>query len=169
MYATYDTSASYYQKAYSDNGYGGMAYYTSPTCGYPTAGDSTYVETGCTTDYAQSEIKSVVDAWAADKFKVSDLKEDATGYSARLISHDDLVNNLGYENRQDTTRPSTNGTTSDWVYNSNYSYWTMSSIGDFASYIWNVRSNGYLFDKATVYSYNYVVVRPVATIKKTVI
>ena len=96
MYVT-DTSASYYQKADDRNGYGEMAYYSSETCGFTSAsGDKIRVETGCTTDYAKSEVKYVVDAWAADKFQSSDLKKDATGYSARLITIDELTNNKGY-------------------------------------------------------------------------
>ena len=34
MYVTSDISAAYYQKTYNMNGYGGMAYYSSETCGY---------------------------------------------------------------------------------------------------------------------------------------
>ena len=57
MYATYNTSASYYQTAENQNGYGGMVYYSSSTCGYPTAGSGVGVSTGCTNDYKTSDIK----------------------------------------------------------------------------------------------------------------
>ena len=166
MYVTSNTSANYYQTAYNNNGYGGMAYYTSTTCGYPTAGDSTFVSTGCTTDYAQSEVKYAVDAWAADKFQTSDLKEDETGYSARLITYDELIGNLGYGQAEDGyIRPSVNDDTPLWVYNSNYWYWTMSPYGDSASHVWNVYSGGSV-------SCDYVdgdngVVRPVVTFLKS--
>ena len=52
------------ETAYDQNGYGGMAYYTSETCGFP---NGSYTYAGCITDYSQSEIKYVVDAWASDK------------------------------------------------------------------------------------------------------
>ena len=50
--------------ATNQNGYGGMTYYSSETCGYV---NSSWVYDGCTTDYAQSEVKYAVDAWAKDK------------------------------------------------------------------------------------------------------
>ena len=53
--------------ATNQNGYGGMAYYTSETCGYPNGSSGSSVDIGCTTDYAQSEVKYAVDAWAKDK------------------------------------------------------------------------------------------------------
>ena len=167
MYATYDTSASYYQAAYNQNGYGGMAYYTSTTCGYSTAGNSTRVDTGCTTDYAQSEVKYVVDAWAADKFEASDLKEDETGYSVRLITYDELIRNLGYGQSEDGyIRPSMNDDTPDWVYNSSYWYWTMSAYGDHASSVWNVAYGGLLDHIYGVFC-SIGAVRPVVTLLKS--
>ena len=53
--------------ATNQNGYGGMAYYTSETCGYLNGSSGSCVTTGCTIDYAQSEVKYAVDAWAKDK------------------------------------------------------------------------------------------------------
>ena len=164
MYSTYNISASYYQTAYNQNGYGGMAYYTSPTCGYPTAGNSTYVETGCTTDYAQSEVKYVIDSWTADKFKASDLKEENLGYKSRLLTLDELQSNLGYDISLSTV-PSQNGDTPDWVYNSNYDYWTMSQYEDSTSRVWDVISNGNVYTANFCCSYD--VVRPVVTLLKS--
>ncbi len=149
------------------NGYGGMAYYSSSTCGYN--GSTNWISDGCTTDYAKSEVKYVVDAWVLDKLKISDLKEDKTGYSARLLSHDDLIINLGYIDSLDTgkTNPSSNGETPSWVYNSNYWYWTMSQYGDSASCVWHVLGNGHV----GFYGVHYYegTVRPVITIKKSAI
>ena len=45
--------------AYDGNGYGGVAYYSSETCGWI---NNSYVGTGCTCDYASSDIKYIVDA-----------------------------------------------------------------------------------------------------------
>ena len=161
MYVTSDTSDSYYQKAYDNNGYGGMAYYSSSTSGYNGS-------TGRTTDYAKSEVKYVVDAWALDKLKISDLKEDKTGYSARLITFDDLVDNLGYTIVDGHTYYiPTADVTPSWVYNSNYWYWTMSQYEDYTSYVWTVYNNG---DVSTTYVDNYRgSVRPVITLLKSAI
>ena len=119
MYFTFDTSDSYYQTAYDNNGYGGMAYYTSTTCGW---NGSSRVSDGCTTDYDASEIKYVVDAWTTDKLNASDLTEDSLGYKTRLLSFEDLTTNLGYVLDDEATFeiyiPSEN--TPSWVYNSNY-------------------------------------------------
>ena len=173
MYSTYDTGASYYQTANDINGYGGMAYYTSPTCGYPTAGDSNRVTTGCTTDYAQSEAKYVVDAWATDKFKASDLKEDITGYSARLIILDELKTNLGYEFSFNGSAESWHITddTPDWIYNTNYDYWTMSPNEDSTLnmlYV-NLTILNFYYDVYYVSSghINGSVIRPVVTLYKS--
>ena len=149
---------------WNNYGYGGMVYYSSETCGYV---NSSWVETGCTTDYAQSEVKYVVDAWAADKFQASDLKEDSLGYKARLLTIDELTTNLGYEKTNSSTLyPSTNGdTTPSWVYNSNYYYWTMSQYEDSTLRMWSVNNIGdvytnYVFDISGV-------VRPVVTLLKS--
>ena len=158
--------------AYNKNGYGAMTYYSSETCGYPNGSSGTSVTTGCTTDYAQSEVKYAVDAWAKDKFASSDLSVDATGYSTRLITYDELINNLGYNNA--TWNASywivNPDYTPDWVYNSNYLYWTMSQYEDSTSRVWYVYLNGYLgrhpFDS---YVNNYGVVRPVVTLLKSAI
>ena len=165
MYSTSNTSSSYYQKARDFNGYGGMVYYSSSTCGY---NGSKRIKDGCTTDYAKSEVKYVVDAWALDKLKASDLKEDKTGYSARLITLDDLVDNLGYTIIDGNTYYApTADVTPSWVYNSNYRYWTMSQYEDFTSIVWNVYGSGRVYGDDVDYDYGSV--RPVITLLKSAI
>ena len=106
----------------SPNGYGG-AYY-----------DNTDPKSS---DYATSEIKKVVDAWKDAKLTESELKEDSLGYKARLLTHDELTTNLGYEKTTTGTVPaSSNGETPSWVYNSGYWYWTMSQCYDSVSIVW---------------------------------
>ena len=146
--------------AYDNNGYGGMAYYSSETCGFV---NNDWVYTGCTTDYAQSEVKYVVDAWKTAKAPAAT--------EARLITFDELKDNLGYElidnGSAQVWLPA--DSTPSWVYNSNYSYWTMSQYNDLASAVWIVISGGNL-TSSSVYStggYNYRVVRPVITISKS--
>ena len=160
MYVTSDTSASYYQQAYNinyngtDTGIGGMAYYSSSTCG--SSGSS-----GCTTDYAQSEIKYVVDAWKTAQ------APNAT--NARLITLDDLTDNLGMELNK--TNPTTyqitvTEDTPTWVMGENYYYWTMTTNTDKTAEVWHVyrRSDAYV----TSFSVQYYTsaVRPVITLSK---
>jgi len=149
------SSNSYYQKAYDNNGYGGMAYYTSVDCGHGQ--DSNHTDTGCTTDYAQSEVKYVVDAWKAAQAPAAS--------EARLIKYDELIDNLGYDHAiWNASYWQVNPEyTPSWVYNSNYWYWTMSQYNDSASIVWSVDSGG---------SFSYInvnsgVVRPVITISKS--
>ena len=116
------------------------------------------VKYGESTDYSTSIVKMIVDAWKDTAVKSGDIAV------AKLISHDDLVNNLGYENRIDSINPSTNGTTPNWVYNSNYSYWTMSQYGDSSS-IWQVTSSEYIYRAG--YYQNNGAVRPVLELNKS--
>ena len=160
MYVTSNTSAPYYQQAYNifyngtDTGIGGMAYYSSSTCG--SSGSS-----GCTTDYAQSEIKYVVDAWKTAQ------APNAT--NARLITLDDLTDNLGMELNK--TNPTTyqitvTEDTPTWVMGENYWYWTMTTDTDNVGQVWDVldRSNAVL-GSYSVQDYGHAV-RPVITLSK---
>ncbi len=63
-----------------------MAYYSSETCGYV---NNSWIKTDCITNYAQSEVKYVVDTWKITKAPVAS--------EARLITYDELIDNLGYE------------------------------------------------------------------------
>ena len=159
MYVTSDTTSSYYQTAYDLYGYGGMSYYSSSTCGY-NGND------GCTTDYAQSEVKYVVDAWSNDKINTLDLIEDNLGYKTRLLTFEDLTNNLGYarEDGADYISLNTENTPS-WVYNWKYRYWTMSQYDYSASIVWYVTTIGNVYYDYV--DYNVDVVRPVITLLKS--
>ena len=104
------------------NGYGGIAFYTSETCGYVNGSN---VMTNSTTDYSQSEIKYVIDAWAQAKFLNNELKT-IDGYSARLIT---------------TTEYNTIPSTYSWQYNSQYWYWTMTP-SNYGFAMLDIESNG---------------------------
>ena len=148
--------------SYDYYNYLNMAYYSKDTC--VTVGDA-----GCTTDYNSSNIKQVVDVWSNSKLKSSDLKDYQTGYSARLITLDDLVDNLGYTiiDGQTYYIPTADVTPS-WVYNSHYWYWTMSQFKTYPSdHVWIVDVSGNMYgdDLNDVYG----TVRPVITIKKSAI
>ena len=118
--------------AYNSNGYGGMAYYSSETCGYV---NNSWVETGCTTDYAQSEVKYAVDAWAsAQAPEASD---------ARLITLEDLKS-LGYSDDSciQSGYCSKSAEAPSWLH-INFWYWT-SSPYDSSSNVWIVDGGGSL-------------------------
>ena len=133
--------------AYNLNGYGGMAYYTSETCGSP---NGSYVDTGCTTDYAQSEVKYAVDAWKT--------AQAPQALEARLITYEELTTDLGCINNDCTN------SSNSWLYNSNYSYLTMSQYNNSSSNVWVVNSLGWL-DSGSVFIAGFV--RPVITISKS--
>ena len=135
--------------AYDQNGYGGMAYYTSETCGFVNGQE---VETGCTTDYAQSEVKYVVDAWKTAKAPLAS--------EARLITYEELVNNLG------CTSDNCNNSLYNWLYNNDYWYWTSSPFPYWEIFIWNVTSGAGLSSNC-VYNNGSYMVRPVIVINKS--
>ena len=141
MYNT-SSSSSHYQQAYDKNGIGGMAYYTSETCGLV---NGSWIYSGCTTSYASSEVKYAVDAWATAKFQNSELKT-VDVYSARLIKFDDLQ----VEKKQFCTGScwEADAVKYDWMYNNAYWYWTMTPWQDgdqpSSSNVWRVYYDGFL-------------------------
>ena len=153
--------------AYNQNGYGGMAYYSSNTCGYDADTDGyPYVSSGCNTDYNTSDIKFVLDAWSRDKVDIKDLNTDLTGYSVRLLAEKDLEN-LGYE--WGNTTPSDTGwlktsNVPDWLYE-DYYYWMMTPINDSLSAVKFIYTDATI-NTADVYAGN-LMVRPVITLNKS--
>ena len=156
MYNCSESDSSCYHTAFDNNGYGGMAYYTSVDCGHGTGSNNT--ETGCKSDYASSEVKYVVDAWKTAKAPMAT--------EARLITFDELKDNLGYEliDNGSVQLWLPTDSTPTWVYNSNYYYWTMSPWNDSASGVWCVRDGGSLGGYSVGIG---SVVRPVITISKS--
>ena len=147
--------------AYNQNGYGGMTYYSSDTCKSGT-------ETGCTSDYDDSDIKFAVDAWANDKLTQSDLATDKFGYKARLLTYEELTTSLGYEPaaKNVSSINLNNENTPSWVYNSSYLYWTMSPYQDEARRVWGINGDGSVGANSVWNDYNGVV-RPVVTFSKS--
>ena len=143
--------------AYDDNGYGSMAYYSGVTCGNGE-------RENCVSDYDQSEIKYVVDAWAAAKFEID------YEYEARLLTLDDITS-LGYELRDSGSSVFYAKTeeTPEWVQNDNYSYWMMSPYEDstFRVYMVGKHSNTLTFSFVD-YGYGGMV-RPVITLSKSIL
>ena len=125
--------------AYNQNGYGGIAYYSNETCGYV---NNTYVRDGCKTEYESSDIKYVVDAWKVAQAPLAS--------EARLITYDELTDNLGYKKFYDTPKimPSSNGETpvfvSDTEQHTLSNYWTMSPFDSRQYVVWFINYDGYL-------------------------
>ena len=97
------------------------------------------VQYGGSTDYSQSTVKQVVDAWKNTAVGTGDTA------AARLITIDDLTNNLGYEFFSNGSVEFWQATesTPTWVYNSNYYYWTMSQYNDSTSDCWLILNSAY--------------------------
>ena len=148
------------ETVYDHPGYGGMAYYTSTTCGY---NGSKWVYDVCKTNYAESEIKYVVDAWAADKFTSTDLKE-VEGYKVRLVQKEELRSQFYPSCGESATSCLKESTTPNWVY-SDYWYWTMTQWNNSSSVVWGVGVDG-LLDYGTVGDYRGAV-RPVINLYKS--
>ena len=144
-----------YQTAKDVNGYGGMQYYSSATC--LMFGDSS----GCTTSYASSDIKYVVDRWAEDQ--APNVRE------ARLIFKEEYENMLIVETYETPTEPGKRYTPMyDWQYSSNYGYWTISAFNDSTSVILYVSAGGSLGTYGVSGSYTQLV-RPVIVLPKSAI
>ena len=133
-----------------------MTYYSSETCGYV---NNTWVSDGCKNDYAQSEIKYVVDAWKT--------AQAPAATEARLITYDELIDNLGYDPTISSAgNPQRNDNVPTWVYNRNYWYWTSSQHSSSPSSVWRVYNIGELNDGDVDRNIDGVV-RPVITISKS--
>ena len=161
LYVTTDTSSPYYRKAYDHNGYGGVAFYSSQTCNQSNS-------SGCTTNYDESEIKYIINTWSSYNLKESDLAEDSSGYSVRILNDIEFINNFNYEFSKvcDTCGMSwmTTENTPIWVYYDFLNYMTMSADGDSNYVIKTICKVGIIPN--SVYSGNDTI-RPVVTIKKS--
>ena len=111
--------------------------------------------------YDGSYVKTTVDAWKAAKAPAT--------LEARLISFEELTENLGIEYQQ--VNPTAQGykyteNTPGWVYNSNYLYWTISPCAELESFVWCVGTGGSL-EKNRVDNGGGTVVRPVIVLPKS--
>ena len=142
--------------AYDNNGYGGMAYYTSETCGKV---NGSWVYSGCTTDYAQSEVKYAVDAWASAQAPAAS--------DARLITLEDLKS-LGYSDDSciQAGYCSKSAEAPSWLHINSW-YWTSNPYMSSSSNVWSVGYDGGLGYGGVDISNG--VVRPVITISKSLI
>ena len=121
--------------------------------------------------YGGSNIKNMLESWANAKFKDNDLTIDSTGYSVRMLSTDDLNDNLGYD------VPSYLNTAicvklseyvPKWIWNKDYEQWLMTKYPYWPtiSRWWVITQNGDLYWRNG--RDNFATVRPVVTLKKGV-
>lgn len=148
------------KKAANNSGYGGAVFYTSEECGYV---NNRWNINDCKSDYNSSDVKHIVDSWGSKKFDANDLVTDSTGYTVRLLTVDELKNNLGYSNNNS---PTTN--TPTWVYDFQFFfyYWIMDArtILMMDGSLRNEPIYGYDFSGSGTSEFG--IIRPVVTIKK---
>ena len=152
-------STKYTKKSANDKGYGAIAFYSRKKCSNI---DKNY--SGCVNDYNKSDVKYVVDAWANQEFGSENLVKDETGYSARLMTKEEIEKYYVYEYRESSpTNPTLVRVISDetpsWLYQSGMTSWLMTPVGD---------GNNVYDDKLyEIYVYDYKYIRPIVTINKT--
>ena len=155
---TYDSPGS----AYDQIGYGGVAYYTSNNCGY---NEGQWNRDGCLSNYDQSEIKYIIDSWKNTNLVDRDIRE------VRLLTLDELVQNFKYEEKTVSCGGSCtyiiyeSNSIPDWLYNSDFEYWTMSKQDSSTYNVWYINSIGNA-KPGTVDTSNRVI-RPVVELYKS--
>ena len=133
-------------RTYTSYGYTGMEYHSSSNA------------------YEGSYVKTTVDAWKTAKAPAA--------FEARLITFEELTQNLGFEYRIIGTDEGYYKTddTPTWVYNSSYSYWTSSPYADSMLYVWFIYGEGRVNGSRINYdagNYGSSVVRPVIVLPKS--
>ena len=142
--------------AYDIGRYGGVAYYSSSTCGYTVLNDvNSVVDSGCKLNYDDSDIKQIVDNWANKKLSKDDLCEDELGYEVRLITAEKLKEDFGFVKNWgsygEIVRSESVPITS-WIgwLDGKIGYWTMSAYEDSKSRIHGI---SYDFGETTLNNY----------------
>ena len=116
---------------------------------YGYSSESQYCDN--TNNYETSKVKELLEGDYLTSIGSSNLKE-VNGYKIRLITLDELVSNLGYEQTSVATVYRYNvQNTPNWVYqnfgenpsqNNVLGYWTMTGHSNYSSAVWIVENNG---------------------------
>ena len=119
------------------------------------------IEYGISSDYTVSYVKIVVDSWKNYKAPLAS--------EARLITFEEIKNNLGYEltDNGSTQLWSAGLSTPNWIYNSSYAYWTMTPANDSSSIVFVVKESSELYSYMTSAWHNFI--RPVIVLSKSVL
>ena len=122
------------------------------------------VQYGSSVDYSTSTVKQVVDAWKNTAVASGDAA------TARLITIDELLSGLGFDwsitSAGAGSDPAVNENVPTWVYDSRYSYWTMSQYQDSSGSWWFVSENCIQFTFPPPPSFSYMI-RPVLELNKS--
>ena len=135
---------------------GEYPYYESDTCNMNN-------ESGCSTNYDISNVKSIIDNWSNS---FNNHLSNIDGYKARLVNENDIINKLSYESYHaspyDSYRASLD--TPEWAYISGKEYWSMQVSKDSSSQIYGVSN---VLSSKNIYNKLYI--RPVINLKKSAI
>ena len=125
-----------------------------------------------TNSYANSKVKEFLEGTYINTLGANKLKE-VDGYKIRLITREELNQNLGWSALDKYATDSDNSQIPTWVYtnfgegqNNVFGYWTMTPHPDYSSYTWYVTRNGQVNKSFGVY-YNGSGVRPVINLLKS--
>ena len=114
-------------------------------------------------NYDNSDLHTLIDNWSLDKLNIDDLV-NINGYSARLITLDELRENFSYEfdySSDDGRIYKNSQNTPEWLYE--YSYWTMNGFEDNYKNVWMIETSGKLVPKSFL---TKSMIRPVINLKK---
>ncbi len=159
-------------KAFDNDGYGSILYYSSEMCGYNPITNE-YFSSDCKINYNESDIKYVVENWGEHEIGNNNLTLDDLGYEIRLITKEELQEYFGYNKYVASWWEKNSLDLPDWV--NKYSYWTMSNDANNPGFFWIIESrrnyNRYTSsNNSRIYSRRVTdssLVRPVVNIKKS--
>lgn len=136
---------------------GEVAYYSNSSCGIVDGRVQASQDT-CFNDYTNSYVKKVIDVWIKS-FESSLVALTTSGTKARLLTVDDLIRiDNEYAKSEEKV-------TTDWLYNSNYTYWI--DVGG-----QNKMANSYISKNGEIVStsvYDTASIRPVLNFSKAAI
>lgn len=148
----------------------GVPYYYSSTCKNWTN------RQGCSTDFNSSKVKEILDKWVMFNIHEEDL-EEVEGYKVRLLTKDELIDNLGYDVNVAVTGNKFTATENvpNWIYSCDITsskncfgpYWTMTKHSSTEKTVFTITEDGYLTGYVGVYTNRKV--RPVINLKKDAI
>ena len=149
-------TSNYRNSPYDNNGYGGVAFYSSENCN-----DS--IDYNCKKDYASSDIKKIVDSWENSVIKNIGVIHNNYDYEVRILKRDDLLNTLGY-NFYGGTDGYVLSKYAPYFLNSLKDCWTSFSTSDDNDKILRMRIGNLVDDN--IYSYKNLVCPVVILTKK---
>ena len=151
------TNAELGDYAYNST-YNTMEYTWTETCHWANRGYSS-VSYNCddTNSYATSKVKEMLETRYLPTIGANNLKE-VDGYKIRLITKDELIGNLGYdEDHKSSGDYTVTENVPTWIYqnfgdqsNNVHGYWTMTPNSDFSAGMWYVVSDGRVYTRYSV-------------------